>query len=197
MNIIQHRVNSSIELKNISLEYGVEIDIRSNDKELYLHHDPFKNGEKLEDWMINYRHKLLVLNVKEEGLENEVIKMLDNFNVTNFFFLDQSFPFLYKTSKVNNEERCAIRFSDFESIDTVKKFSSFVNWIWVDMFENFPLNDKKINAYLLETGLNICFVSPELHDVHSRNLIKEFRSKVEAMGFGDHYVCTKYPELWI
>ena len=45
MIIIKHRVNTSKELKKLSNNFGVEIDLRSNNQNIYLHHDPFKNGE--------------------------------------------------------------------------------------------------------------------------------------------------------
>ena len=48
MIIITHRVNTLKELKNISSEYGVEVDVREYNSNLILNHEPFKNGNKLE-----------------------------------------------------------------------------------------------------------------------------------------------------
>ena len=45
MIIIKHRVNTSKELKKVDKNFGVEIDLRSNRNNIYLHHDPFKKGE--------------------------------------------------------------------------------------------------------------------------------------------------------
>ena len=70
MIIVKHRVNTINEIKKINKEFGVEIDLRSNKSRIYLHHDPFKKGEDFSKWLKFYNHKLLVLNVKEEGLEN-------------------------------------------------------------------------------------------------------------------------------
>ena len=76
MIIIKHRVNTIESLKKTSKEFGVEIDLRSNNKEIYLNHDPFKKGEKLSNWLKYFKHKLIVLNVKEEGLEKFILKEL-------------------------------------------------------------------------------------------------------------------------
>ena len=76
MILIKHRVNNSKELKKIDNNYGIEIDLRSKNKTIYLHHDPYKNGELFSKWIKYYNHKLLVLNVKEEGLENQIINMI-------------------------------------------------------------------------------------------------------------------------
>ena len=76
MIIIKHRVNNSKNLNKLNINYGVEIDLRSYNKDIYLHHDPFKKGEKFKNWIKKYNHKLIVLNVKEEGLEGRILKIL-------------------------------------------------------------------------------------------------------------------------
>ena len=75
MIFIKHRVNKIRDLKKLNKEYGVEIDIRSNGKNLYLHHDPYKKGESFIKWLRYYNHNVIVLNVKEEGLEDQIIKI--------------------------------------------------------------------------------------------------------------------------
>ena len=69
MIVVKHRVNKSKDLKKLSFKLGVEIDLRSHKNQIYLHHDPFKKGERFSKWIKNFNHKLIVLNVKEEGLE--------------------------------------------------------------------------------------------------------------------------------
>ena len=99
MHIIHHRRNSLELLKKTNFEFGVEIDIRSWKDKLIINHDPFKEGIELENWLNFYNHKILVLNVKEEGLEKELITLLKKHKISNFFLLDQSIPFLIKTIK--------------------------------------------------------------------------------------------------
>ena len=91
MIIIKHRVNTSKELKKVDKDFGVEIDLRSNNKTIYLHHDPFKKGELFSNWVKNFNHKLVVLNVKEEGLEKKILKILRRNKVRNFFFMIKLF----------------------------------------------------------------------------------------------------------
>ena len=73
MEIIIHRINKIKELKKISNKYGVEIDIRTDGSKLILNHDAFTKGDRLIDYIENYKHKTLVLNIKEAGIENEVL----------------------------------------------------------------------------------------------------------------------------
>ena len=96
MEIIIHRVNTIKKLETVDSNFGVEIDIRSNDGKLILQHDPFEYGDSFDEWLKSYKHGKIILNIKEEGLEDYIIKSLNNHHIDNYFFLDQSFPFLIK-----------------------------------------------------------------------------------------------------
>ena len=76
MIIIKHRINTIRNLNKTDKNFGVEIDLRSDKKNIYLHHDPFKKGVLFKKWIKYYKHKIMVLNVKEEGLEKSILKIL-------------------------------------------------------------------------------------------------------------------------
>ena len=76
MEIIVHRVNRLEDLKKLSKTYGAEIDIRSDGSKLILNHEPFQGGCNFIDYIENYNHGTLILNIKEAGIENEVLKVL-------------------------------------------------------------------------------------------------------------------------
>ena len=88
MNIILHRINTIELLKKTPTNLGVEIDIRSNRNELYLHHDPFIKGELFQEWIKYFKHGTIILNVKEEGLEDTILKLMQKYNIDDYFFLD-------------------------------------------------------------------------------------------------------------
>ncbi len=94
---IAHRINSINQLKHIDTRFGVEIDLRSEGNDLVLHHDPFLSGVLFEEWLEYFEHQFLILNVKEEGLENEINCLLERHNIQEYFFLGQSFPSMIKT----------------------------------------------------------------------------------------------------
>ena len=190
---IIHRINSIKKLKKIDNNHGIEIDVRSFNKNLILNHDPFKNGDLLKNWIKFYNHKLLIVNIKEEGLEFQILKILNKYKIKNYFFLDQTFPFLVKFSH-RMKKNCAFRLSDYESISTIKKIKDKIKWVWIDFFENFYFN-KKDFEFLKKNKLKICLVSPELKNLSSKNIrimkdiIKKNNIKVDA-------ICTKKPNLW-
>ena len=87
MDIIVHRVNKIKLLKNIHINYGVEIDVRDSGKTLVIQHDPFKKGLQLHKFLSSYKQKgLLLIDVKSEGIEYQILKILKKFKIRNFFF---------------------------------------------------------------------------------------------------------------
>ena len=87
MNIIMHRTNSIQELEKVNKSYGVEIDLRSNSSDIVLEHEALKSEfTKLEEWLQYFCHEMIILNIKEEGLENRILDILREFKVENYFF---------------------------------------------------------------------------------------------------------------
>tara|TARA_Y100001933_G_scaffold80608_1_gene81829 strand:- start:3128 stop:3712 length:585 start_codon:yes stop_codon:yes gene_type:complete len=194
VEIILHRRNTLYDLKNTSKEFGIEIDIRSYKGQLILHHDPFIKGEYFSEWIKYYKHGTLILNVKEEGLENKILDILSINKINSFFFLDQSFPFIIKTLR-NGEDRIALRVSEFESIETALNLKNKTQWIWVDMFSRFPLSKYEYKK-LKEAKFKLCLVSPELQKLNHIK-INKLKSYLEEENISLDAVCTKIPELWI
>ena len=73
MEFIIHKVNFIKNLHEIPMHYGCEIDIRTNGSELILNHDPLKKGDNLLNYLDEYKHGTLVLNIKESGIEDLVL----------------------------------------------------------------------------------------------------------------------------
>ena len=157
MEIIIHRINTVKKLKLIPLKYGTEIDVRSYNNKLILAHDPFKKGDNLNVYLKNYNHGTLIVNIKEAGIEHLVVKQLKKFKIKNYFLLDVEFPFIYKSSR-KGFKNTSIRFSEEESIDTVKKYINRINWVWIDTFSKLPVN--KDNIKILNK-FKKCLVSPD------------------------------------
>jgi hypothetical protein len=194
MKIIAHRKNTIQELRDTPQEYGVEIDIRSIGERLVMQHDPYVEGELFDDWIAAYRHGTLILNVKEEGLEARLIDLMQQHHITDYFFLDQSFPFLVKWSRLG-EKRCAVRVSEFESIDTALSLAGKVDWVWVDCFNHFPLQGREAKK-LQEAGFKLCLVSPELQGREAITGIPTMARLLMERDIVMDAVCTKQPALW-
>jgi hypothetical protein len=193
LEIIAHRRNTLEELRATPTSLGVEVDLRSQGDRLVIHHDPFVPGGDAEEWIAAYRHGTLILNVKEEGLEDRLIALMARHGIERWFFLDQSFPFLLRTAR-RGERRCAVRVSEHESIETALALGGLIDWVWVDCFTRFPLDARGADA-LQAAGLKLCLVSPELHG-RPADQIGTMRAEVAALGIAPDAVCTKRPDLW-
>lgn len=194
MRLIAHRRNTIEQLIATPYEYGVEVDIRSEQGRLIIHHDPFASGEDFEEWLKQYQHATLILNVKEEGLEARLIELMQRYQITDYFFLDQSFPFLMKWSQLG-ERRCAARVSEFESINTALSLAGKIDWVWVDCFTRFPLSGEDAR-HLQNAGFKLCLVSPELQGRSAETEIPALADLLQQRSIHPEAICTKLPELW-
>jgi len=194
MKLISHRRNTVSELLATDSKYGIEVDIRSEGDRLIIHHDPYVAGESFDVWINAYRHGILILNVKEEGLESRLIALMQSKGISDYFFLDQSFPFLVKWSKAG-EHRCAVRVSEFESIETAMNLAGRVDWVWVDCFTHFPLSEQDARR-LKDAGFKLCLVSPELQGRDANVEIPLLATILKERSIRAEAVCTKRPDLW-
>ena len=91
MKLIKHRINSKKQLNIDDIDDiddidGVELDLRYKEKDIILHHDPFVDGEKFEDFLKEFNMSFLILNIKSEGIEEEVLRLVDKYEVSDYFF---------------------------------------------------------------------------------------------------------------
>jgi len=184
-----HRINTIAELTEIPIEYGIEIDLRDNvNGEIHLAHDPFILGELFEEYLKHYHHSFIILNIKSERIEWKILELLQKYNIKDYFFLDSSFPMIHKLV-LSGEKNMALRFSEFEGLDTIRNMKNTVNWVWIDCFTQNPLT---LEIYNQLKGMNfkLCFVSPELQQQTEKLLkYKEYFQKNDIIL---DMICTKH-----
>jgi hypothetical protein len=187
MEYIAHRINTIKELEQTPTEYGVELDLRDFGDRLILQHDPFKDGEDFEEYLKHYYHGTMILNVKSERIEHKILELIKKYNIKKYFFLDSSFPMIHELSK-EGKKNMALRFSEFEGMDTILAMVGKVDWIWVDCFTKLPIT-KEIYLKLKIYDYKLCLVSPELQSqdnelINYKNYLTKNEIEFDA-------VCTK------
>ena len=187
MEFISHRVNTIEALKNTPFHYGVELDLRDYEEDIILSHDPFVKGERFEDYLKHYHHGTMILNIKSERIEHRVLEMIQNADVKSYFFLDSSFPMIYLLSR-EGEQNSALRFSEFEGLDTIKKMQGHAKWVWVDCFSRFILTKEDWLTFKA-LGYKVCLVSPELQGRQEE--IKAHANALLVLGIQPDAICTK------
>lgn len=158
--LIAHRINRLEDLKALPPDTAVEFDVRESDYELTVRHDAFTRGESFISFLPYLKTRFSIVNVKCEGVELYILKVFAMHGIENFFFLDCSIPMIHKLTSLG-ESRMAVRWSQYESIDSVIQWAGKVGWVWVDCFTMYPLT--KLSADKLKgLGFKLCLVSPEL-----------------------------------
>jgi len=192
--IIKHRVNTIDQLISTPVNYGVEIDLRTSGSNLIINHDPFKEGVKFSDWLEYYNHEQLIINVKEDGLESFIFDLIKEFKIEKFFFLDQSFPSLYKFNEAF-PQFCSVRVSDFESVENAITLKA--GWAWLDSHTgnwSYLLNAAE---QLASINIKTCLVSPELQRINYEEEFLELKNLISTFSIKFEAVCTKFPDLWV
>jgi len=188
MEFIAHRINTVEELKKLPTQYGVELDLRDDlNGRIYIQHNPFEPGEDFEEYLKNYHHGTMILNVKSERIELKILEMLPKYDVKTYFFLDSSFPMIWLLSQ-QGEKNIALRVSEVEGLDTPRNMAGKVDWIWVDCFSKIPIGKKEADE-LKALGYKLCLVSPELEG-RTEN-IEMYKKQIEDMEIEIDAVCTK------
>ena len=192
MEIILHRINLLKKLRKLPTFFGTEIDIRSNGSELILNHEPNTKGDKLEDYLSEYKHGTLILNIKEAGIENEVIKKVNQAKINSYFLLDVEYPFIFKSIK-KKQRNIAIRFSEIESINNAKFLQKNFNWIWIDTITKLPIDKENLKVI---KKYNSCVVCPERWGRPKE--IKLYWKKMIKLKFVPNAIMCeeKYANMW-
>ena len=188
MQYICHRVNKAVDLAGMPAAFGAEIDLRDGlDGRIYLEHDPFTPGEDFQTYLRSYHHGTLILNVKSERIEERALELVKEAGVKDYFFLDSSFPMIHLLAGKGITD-VALRFSEWEGLDTIRNMAGRVKWVWADCFTRCVLTAEN-TAELKAMQYQICIVSPELQgraqdiEVHAQYL--------KSQGIEPDAICTK------
>jgi hypothetical protein len=190
MLLIEHRVNTIEKLATVPPHYGIEVDIRDYDGALRMEHDPFLGGQRLEDLLQAYRHALIIFNVKCDGLEEPIMELATKYDINNYFFLDVAPPTLIRLGRRGIRE-AAVRYSEYEPIESALALAGKVDWVWVDCFTQLPLDPASYQQ--LKRHFKICLVSPELQKF-PRETIQDYRRQLQEMPIDA--VCSDFCADW-
>jgi len=161
---ISHRINyldSTIAKDIFSVADGIEFDLRDSNKALIVQHDACQEGQLFSEFLqFCPPTKFYIVNIKAEGIEEMAIDMLTKYGIHQFFLLDCGMPSIVRLGR-KEERRMAIRFSEYESFETVMAIAPFVSWIWIDAFTRLVFT-KEEAMKAKQLGLRLCLVSPEL-----------------------------------
>ena len=178
--------------RSFSLSFGTETDIRDLAGTLVISHDPpIDNQVTVEEFLLEYiNHGIdlpLALNIKSDGLQNQLKNLLEKFSIKNYFVFDMSIP--DTLSYIQSGMNVFIRQSEYERIPV---FLDQAKGVWLDSFEEEWYDESTLSAYV-KRGIDVCIVSPELHGRYYLKLWHNLR-RMNVLHSGQIMICTDLPE---
>ena len=172
---------------------GVEFDLRDQNGVAVVSHD-MPQGDVLtfNDFLelySQYAHlKLgLAINIKADGLQQQIKKLLDRYEVDNYYVFDMSAPdalgYLKKDLKVYTRQ------SEYEKNPSFYNESSGV---WLDEFYEQWITKEQVLEHLTNAK-EVCIVSPELHGREHESRWRFYKEISSEIKDGSLSICTDYP----
>jgi glycerophosphoryl diester phosphodiesterase len=176
--------------ESFSLGFGTETDIRDYQGRLVVSHDIAGENaipvEKVFEIYRNYNKELfLALNIKSDGLQAELKKLLDEFGIKNYFVFDMSVPEGIKYFK--SGFNAFTRHSEYENSPS---FYEDAKGVWIDCFKGDWIDEDIIRKHL-DNGKMVCVVSPDLHKREYKQVWKKY---LRLVGENNFLLCTDYPK---
>ena len=176
--------NSAASLNNAILHgFGIETDIRDQDSELVISHDPCTNKEYEHFEQFLTLESRIAINIKSDGLLTKLEPMRNLIIDSQSFVFDCSFPELLKFRRAGIPH--AIRISEFE-----RELYWEPNFIWLDAFESDWWIEDATTLKMIEK-IPTVIVSPELH---KRDFSEVWEKVLMLRSSGlEISVCTDFP----
>lgn len=164
--------------------FGIETDLRDIKGEIVISHNMPQGGEmKFEDLLklLDGRDLTLALNIKADGMADEIKRLLEKYRVSNYFTFDMSIP------EMVYQHKTGLKFFTGQS-DIIPEPIMFdkAEGIWLDSFNSDWFGAKEIKN-ILNQDKEVCIVSPDLHKREYKKVWNIYRNINGIM------LCTDYP----
>lgn len=169
--------------------HGIELDVRDLGGSLIVSHDPPTSVLLTFDEVVATATRfagVLAVNVKADGLHDQLAAALDPLPEQQWFTFDHSVPDL--RTALAHGIRCFTRQSDLEPVPTLVEHAAGV---WIDGFERDWVAERTVAEHL-EAGRQVCLVSPELHGRQHRQIWAEWARWPVATA-DEVMICTDFP----
>ena len=173
--------------------FGLETDIRDLNGKLVVSHDiPIEFALSVDELFTLYKkygsNFCLAINIKSDGLHELLIKLLDEYDIKNYFLFDMSVPdaVIAKMKGLN----IFTRQSEYEQTCSLYHYAQGV---WMDEFESPWITNEHILEHI-KNGKMVCIVSPELHGREYMEKWMIYKELNKIKGIDNVYLCTDFPD---
>jgi hypothetical protein len=176
--------------RSFELGFGIETDVRDLNGELVISHDPPIGNEMLFEQFLQiyseyYKSLTIALNIKADGLQIMLKKLLKKYSVNNYFVFDMAVPdgLVY----INQCLKVFTRHSEYEMSPS---FYEEAQGIWLDCFNADWIDEEEILKHL-NNNKHVCIVSPELHKRGYESVWGKYKNISQSDNL---MLCTDFPE---
>ena len=164
--------------------FGIETDLRDNQGKVVISHNmPCGNELSFEELLkiLDGRNLTLALNIKADGLADEIKRLLEKYNHENYFTFDMSIP------EMVYQHKLGLKIFTGKS-DIIKNpiMLDEAQGIWLDCFNSDWFGEIDI-IDILKQNKQVCIVSSDLHKRAHKNIWERYKNIKEIM------ICTDYP----
>lgn len=174
-------------LRSFEAGFGTETDIRDRNGELVISHD------LATDEAMTLHHFLtllgtdslpLALNIKADGLADQLHRTMARHPHINWFVFDMSIPDMRGHLRVGNPT-----YARMSEVEQHPAWLDRITGIWLDAFDGTWYGEGTIKQ-LLNAGKKVCVVSPELHKRPCAETWQMLRPLAHEAGLS---ICTDTP----
>jgi len=166
--------------------FGIETDVRDFNKSLVISHDsPTDKCDAFDSLLCIARETevMLAINVKSDGLSQDISKVMSGYPVNRWFVFDMSVPDMRWQLKSNNPT-----FGRISDIEPTLPNLLGIQGVWLDIFESDWWTAADLRELLED--YSVCVVSSELHKRDKSDLwekLKPFSNNPRLS------ICTDFP----
>jgi glycerophosphoryl diester phosphodiesterase len=173
--------------------FGTETDLRDLDGTLVIAHDPPRQGALMAEAVLKQHRAVdpslpLALNIKADGLQRMVADLLERLGVPDAFVFDMSVPDMlgWFTAGVPV-------FTRMSDVEPEPLMADRAAGVWLDAFHSDWWDAGTVDR-LLDQGLGVCVVSPDLHRRDHRPAWDKLAVVVERASSDRLMLCTDFPQ---
>lgn len=176
--------------------YGIETDLRDHKGEIVISHDIPKSdcmtcSEFFELYMRAANNETLALNIKADGLQGELKKLIQDYDIDNYYVFDMSIP--DTISYIDQGMKVVCRHSNLEEIIP---FTNERSGVWCDSFVDAPARVDIALDEIQSGGVGL-LVSPELHARPYEDVWVQWKQAHDALSEDQQdslMICTDVPQ---
>lgn len=171
--------------------FGIETDLRDHNGRVVIAHDvPTGEGHLTLDSLLKMYNDIasggtLALNIKADGLQEQVKLALQEHGISNAFVFDMSVP--DALGYISAGIRTYTRQSEYEPVPS---FYEQCHGVWIDFFKSDWLEAEVLDSHISQHK-KIALVSPELHRRPHLAVWEKWGEFVRT----DQFICTDFPDL--